>query len=477
MNAAARQRREIGHNVAAIGVSRVTAIALDGLAYVVLARYLGPATYGQYVSIFAFLSLIDLAADMMTLDVTVREIAAQPDRSSTWLSAATVLRMGLALIGILAFSVYASWTGMSRDPGLASTVVVAALLLPVGALRTPLAAFRAHMRMHYELGIVLVTRFVNLVLVFAVASRGGTLAQLFAVTIASRALLAFLGWTAAVRQFGFVPELNAAAIRQLARESLPMGISGVFVAVQLKADILLVGAIVGTEAAGLYSVVAQLPEYLLYVPVIFTTPALPVLSRCIADRGTREFQQLYQAMFDTVMALVIPIAVIGIIVPQQTVTFLFGEAFAPAASVLPLLIMSVVFMWFSHATAIAAVAARLQHHFIWIQAVCVAVFVALDATLIPSWGTTGAAVARLVAAAMAPAFTYALLRRRLGASLSTGMLGRSVVAAIAMAAGVAATAAQPLVLTGAVGFTLYAAGLWMTGCNPFALLVRKEIRT
>src|SRR6188508_56360 len=102
---ASRPRREIGHNVAAIGVSRVAAIALDGLAYVVLARYLGPATYGQYVSIFAFLSLIDLAADMMTLDVTVREIAAQPDRSSTWLSAATVLRMGLALIGILAFSV------------------------------------------------------------------------------------------------------------------------------------------------------------------------------------------------------------------------------------------------------------------------------------------------------------------------------------------------------------------------------------
>jgi len=91
-------------------------------------------------------------------------------------------------------------------------------------------------------------------------------------------------------------------------------------------------------------------------------------------------------------------------------------------------------MSFSHATAIAAVAARLQHHFIWIQAVCVAVFVALNAALIPSWGTTGAAVARLVAAAMAPAFTYALLRRRLGASLSTGMLGRSVMAAVATGA-------------------------------------------
>ena len=464
-------------NVAAIGFSRVAALALDGLAYVVLARYLGPTPYGQYITIFAFLSLIDLAADMMTLDVSVREIAASPERTSTWLTAATVVRMALACVGLAAFGLYAAWTGIARDPATSTAAIVAALLLPVGALRMPLVAFRAHMRMHYELAIIVAVRAINLVLLFAVAVAGAMLWALFAATLASRALLAILAWRIAVREFGFRPVFELEAVRRLIRESLPMGVSGLCVAAQLKGDIMLVGAMIGAHAAGLYGVVAQLPEYLLYVPVIFTTPALPMLSRAIADGGTRDFQRLYQGMFDTVMSIVIPIAVLGIIVPQPLVEWMFGAAYAPAAAVLPLLMLSVVCMWFSHAVAVATVAARLQSHFIWIQAVCVGVFFALNAWLIPIWGVTGAAVARLAAAAIAPALTYALLRYRVGVTLSTRVLRQSAIAAAAMAAGVALMSSQPAVIIGVVGMTVYAAVLWMTGSNPFASLVQEEIPT
>jgi O-antigen/teichoic acid export membrane protein len=469
--------RALAGNVAAIGLSRVAALALDGLAYVVLARYLGPTPYGQYITIFAFLSLIDLAADMMTLDVSVREIAAAPNRTSMWLSAATLVRMGLACVGLMAFGVYAVSTGIAYDPATSTAAAVAALLLPVGALRMPLVAFRAHMRMHYELGIIVTVRAVNLALLFAAAAAGATLWTLFAATVVSRALLAVLAWTIVIRQFGFTPVVDLSAVRRLIKESLPMGVSGVCVAAQLKGDIMLVGAIIGAQAAGLYGVVAQLPEYLLYVPVIFTTPMLPVLSRAVAEGGMREFQRMYQAMFDTVMSIVIPIAVLGIIVPRPLVEWLFGAAYAPAAAVLPLLMLSVVCMWFSHATAIATVAARLQSHFIWIQAVCVAVFFALDAVLIPRWGITGAAVARLVAAAIAPALTYALLRQRVGVTLSMRVLRQSAVAAAAMGVGVAALSSHPPLVIGIAGMTVYAAVLWMTGSNPFASLVHEEIPT
>jgi O-antigen/teichoic acid export membrane protein len=256
-----------------------------------------------------------------------------------------------------------------------------------------------------------------------------------------------------------------------------MGISGLFVAVQLKADILLVAALLGTQAAGLYAAVAQLPEYLLYIPVIFTTPVLPVLSSHAAANGTREFQRLYQATFDTVMALVIPLAVVGVLIPGPSVTWLFGPSYAPAAAVLPILVSSVVFMWFSHATAIATVAARLQHHFIWIQFVCVALFMALNVALIPVWGTTGAASARLAAAALAPALTYAVLRRRTGARLSMRLLARSSMAALAMGATVVILSGQALVIVVALGLTSYVVSLWAVGGNPFASLLQKEIST
>jgi O-antigen/teichoic acid export membrane protein len=459
-----------------MALSRASAIVLDGLTYILLARYLGPLAYGQYISIVAFLALIDLSADMMTLDVTVREISRDPDRGNEWLTAATVLRLALAAVGLAAFAAYVQLGPLRENADLRSVAMLAAAILPIGALRTPLAAFRAHMRIGYELAILVASRFANLALVAWVIYRGGGLAQIVIVILASRALLAVLCWTTMVRTFRFALSFNRAAFLQIARKSLPMGISGVFVAIQLKADIMFLAAIAGAEIAGLYGVVAQLPEYLLYMPVIFTTPMLAVLSRSAAAADADRFQRLYQAMFDTVMAIVIPIAIVSSVAPRETVVWLFGASFAAAGSVLPILMLSVVFMWFSHATAIAAVASGLQDHFIWIQAICVTVYVAAAAALIPLWGMHGAAIARLVGCIIAPLLTYAMLQRRLGVSLSTRTLRRSSAAAVMMAAGVGAASQLPLHVAALVGLTLYVAGLWAVGCNPLALGLEKESR-
>jgi O-antigen/teichoic acid export membrane protein len=467
----------LGRNIMAMGLSRVSVIALDGLTYILLARYLGPLAYGQYISIAAFIALVDVWADMMTLDVTVREMSRDPEHGHQWLTAATLLRLALAVLGLAAFAVYARLGPLRGQPGVSDLLLIAAALLPMGALRMPLAAFRAHMRIRYELAVLAAARSANLVLIAWVLYRGGGLAQLFLAMLASRVLLAILCWTAMVRVFRFVPATSVARLRQITRRSLPMGVSGLFVAIQLKADIMLVAAIAGAETAGLYSAVAQLPEYLLYVPVIFTTPVLPVLSRHAAGRDLASFQRLYQSMFDTVMAIVLPIAVVSSLLPTEVVVWLFGPGFTAAGAVLPTLMMTVVFMWFSHATAIATVAAGLQDHFIWIQAICVTLYVSAIALLIPLWSMHGAATARLMAAIMAPLLTCMILRRRFGVSLSTRTLRPACAAAVVMAVAVVAASRLPLHVAALVGLTMYGAGLWAVGCNPLALAVEKEIRT
>ena len=65
----------IWRNAIAIGIARLGSVILDGLAYIVTARYFGPAAYGNYLSILVFLNLVDVAADMTVMDVTVREMS------------------------------------------------------------------------------------------------------------------------------------------------------------------------------------------------------------------------------------------------------------------------------------------------------------------------------------------------------------------------------------------------------------------
>jgi O-antigen/teichoic acid export membrane protein len=445
-------------NTAAIGCARVGSVVLDGMAYVLTARYFGPAEYGHYLSLLAFLNLVDLAADLTVMDITVREMSREPDRCGIWLTAGTILRMALAGIGVLAFVPYVILANPGGD--LSRIAWTAALILPAGALRMPLALFRARMKMHYESGVVLATRFVNLMLFIALMQSRGSMYQFFLAILASRLLLAALGWGAAFTRFGVRPALPGDRLWRLVRESLPMGLSGSFVAVQLKADILLLARVTGAAAAGLYGAVAQLPEYSLYIPVVLSTPMLPVLSRLFAESARERFQEYYGKMFHSIVVAVIPLTVVALLMPRATVTFLFGASYAEAAGLLPILVLSIVAMWISHATAIAAVAAGLQANFIWIQSICMVTYLLLDWLLIPHWGSTAAALVRLLTTVIAPVLTGWVVQRRTRCILSAGRFRMTALAGGGMALTVFFCANMPVLIAAAMGGIVYGATLW-----------------
>lgn len=445
-------------NTAFIGGARIGSVALDGLTYILTARYLGPVEYGQYLSILAFLNLVDLASDMMVMDITVREISKEPERAEQWLAAGTVLRLGLAMLGVAAFGVYMYFVGRSGD--LLRAAVLASLCLPVGALRTPLALFRARMRMHYELGIVLATRALNLLLFAGLMYFGGRMSQFFLATLVSRAVLALLAWGAAWVVFRVGLGTARGYLHRLIRAAAPMGLSGAFVAIQFKADILMLARLAGPAAAGLYGAVAQLPEYSLYLPVIISTPVLPILSRLFIQSAQPQFQQVYGRMVHSIAVLVIPVAIPAILLPQAVVSLIFGAKYAAVAPVLPLVMLSMVAIWISHATAIAAVAAGLQAHFIWIQSICVAVYLGMDWLLLPRKGAMAAGVVRLITTVIAPILTHLILNKRTGFHFPTRALFRTVLAGAGMGSVMLVLSRFPLLVACAGGCLVYASLLW-----------------
>ncbi len=437
----------------------MSSIVLDGLLYILVARYFGPIEYGYYVSILAFLSLIDLTADMMVLDISVREMAKDGDNLGTWLGASTLLRLGVALAGLVAFAVYV-WLGpIHHNPSVMWAAWCACLILPVGAFRTPLAVFRAQTEMHYELVAVVLARLINLLLYVALMFLHGKLYQFFFVVVISRAVLALVAWTIAISRYHIRPRFRLEALLTLVRECWVMGVSGFLLAAQLKGDILMVAAMVGLDSAGMYAVVAQMPEYLLYVPVIITTPILPLLSRAHAESDHARLQQLSQKTFDVVTAIVAPVVVIGCLRPTDCVVLLFGSQYAAAATTLPVLLLSAAFMWFSHVTAIIAIAARLQRNFLWIQCLCAATYFALNRVVIGRWGVIGACEVRLLAMAMAPVLTYWVLERRAALTLDARILRRTLGAAVAIVATMVAFRSLPLYSAGLCSIAAYGAVL------------------
>jgi O-antigen/teichoic acid export membrane protein len=141
------------------------------------------------------------------------------------------------------------------------------------------------------------------------------------------------------------------------------------------------------------------------------------------------------------------------------VALLFGRQYVAAATTLPVLLLSAAFMWFSHVTAIVAIAARLQENFLWIQGVCAATYFALNRVAIGRWGVMGACEVRLLAMAMAPVLTYWVLERRAALTFDARILRRTLGAAAAMVAAILAFRSLPLYFAGPGAIAVYGAVL------------------
>jgi O-antigen/teichoic acid export membrane protein len=254
-----------------------------------------------------------------------------------------------------------------------------------------------------------------------------------------------------------------------------MAVSGLFVAIQLRGDILMVGRIMDAHAAGIYGIVATLPEYFLLVPVVITTPVLPLLAQLFASTTRDRFRQLYQALVSALTAGIVPLAVIGSVMPEAVVITLFGSDYAEAAALLPWLMASIVCIWISHATAIAAVAIGAQGAFIWIQSICLLAFGGLNLLLIPAWGLVGAATARLAATMIAPALTHLVVKQHTGVGFDGRAFGQVAVSALAM--GLLIVLLEPFgrLVAALGGLVLYLGALWATDFVQHALPNLKEL--
>ena len=422
----------IRRNTFAIAGVRFGSFALDGVAYLITARYLGPATYGTYLSLIAFTALMDVAGDMSLMDITVREMSHEDRPAGRILGAATTLRACFSLFGLSAYIGYVWWSRFTGETLLAAWI--AGLSLAIGAFRMPLALFRARLKMHFELGIVIAARVANLLIVGGLIAAHGRLSGFLGAALASRTLLALLAWTATYTFFKTKVSFVRAECHDLLLKSAPLAFAGVLVAVQLKGDILLVSRQLGAMSAGLYGVIAQIAEYSLYIPVIITTPVLPVLSRAYSRFDLTRFYGFYQKLFETTFAVALPITLVLALRAHQSIALVFGSKYDAAAGLLPLLALAMFAMWISHIVAIAAVASALQTHFIWIQSICAATYLGLDVILIPRTGLSSAVIVRVATCALAAALTYSVVRRYTGARLHVSAVAKPLIAGIVMTA-------------------------------------------
>jgi O-antigen/teichoic acid export membrane protein len=446
-------------NILRLSIGDLAAKICSFLAFVYLARVLGVADYGALEFARAALIYVLLLGDA-GLELWATRQAARGGNLAALAGRLIPLR---ALLGCATFAVLLGLLAVLPTPARVDTLVLifAAALVPQAlSLRW---AFMGTQQMR-QVGLALVLAQSVFLAGALLAVRGP--ADLYAVAVVHLiAELLAAGWL--LRQFAkehgglrfrFTLRGAAAAVRS----ALPLGAAHGLAFMSFNFDSLLLGAMQGPVAVGLYSAAYKPVTVLLAVPVTYFVGLFPVLSRTWAD-GPAAFDAVVRRSLQLAATFAVPVAVGGTFVAAPVLDLLFSARYVAAAPALQILVWSAALVMLRGTFRQGLNAAGCAVADLRCAGLATGLNVLLNLVAIPVWGFMGAAVATLASEVVWLAAATRAFGRRVVVVRLWPVLVRPIGAGGLMALVMGFTPLLPWPARLGLGLAVYAGGLIVLG--------------
>lgn len=392
--------------------SRVATMVVKFFLTVVVARYLGPESFGALSYALALAALFAVLSHMGAGGLVVRELVKAPDDAPRILGAAFILKsVGAALAygALLAYALFVE----GRDSHLFFLVLVAGLGILLGPLRVADFWFESRVKARFitiaSLAGLLLASCVKLALV--VAQRDVlwiAAADVLQAAIAAALLVFFLSRRSGLSLRTLQYRLAPAA--QLFRAGWPVYLGSIFALVYLKIDQVMLRWLADASELGQYAVAANLSEAWYFLPAAIVSSVFPALIR-IKDADPAAYSQRLQQLFDVLFCLALAAATVTTVFALPLVGFLFGEQYAGSASILVIHVWAGLFVFMRSAFSRWILIENVLIFSLVTQGAGAIINVLLNIPLITMWGGTGAATATLVSYAVASFLALAFSAR------------------------------------------------------------------
>lgn len=376
-------------------------------------RVLPVAEYGVLQASLAVAMVAVSVGDSGTSEVATRIVAREPARAADLFANLLVGRLALAL----AFGLIAAAAGAFFYPEFQAFVALMGAMWYALALRFN-EFFRAFFRgagvLHYEAYTLVIEK----VLVVAIAT-----ATLWATRTAWGALVGLaIGMTISALATAYwlhlrlvqldLRRFQLAACVSLFREALPLIATQILSTVMVSAGVLIVGKLLGAEAAGSYGAAARIVEALLLLPALGIVSVWPQLAAFYHRQDFPAFHRLLQRAMLVQGAFGLIIAVVGWRFGPALVALLSGAAeYDDAGRFLQVYVWLFPIMSLTFLTTMALIAADEQHYLLRTLGVATTVYLASTFALVPRFGYEAAAYTLFISYALVVAACVFRLRR------------------------------------------------------------------
>jgi O-antigen/teichoic acid export membrane protein len=420
--------------------------------YVVMARKLGTSDYGAFVFALALTSALLIASGFGTDELVARQVSRVPTSAGFHLANVTALK-ALTAVALLGVSLAVVWVG-----GYPASTRLATLLIGIGAAlevaaKSWHAIFQARERLELVSACLIVQRTVTAAVGIAILLAGGGLIGAACAYLLGSAVglgcaeLALRRFAAARR-----PRPSIAAAWDLLRAGVPIGLAGLLLVIMLRVDVVLLSLLGDNTQVGLYAAGYRLVEGLQFVTWSFGAAMLPWLAR--ARPGPR-LARGYMLGLKLEAGVLLPLGLVLACFAGPIVQFLYGPAFAGAATPLTLLGGTVVLYGLQSFSSTVLIARDSPGAIARAAGVVAIQNVACNLVAIPLAGARGAAAVALSSSLLLAAATVWLSSRRTGGLPLARAFAGPALAGVAL---VVAALALPLPPVPAAALALIAYG-------------------
>lgn len=361
-----------------------------------VARFLGPAQYGQLSYAIAFISIFQAISILGMDSVLVKHVASAQYDPGHVLGTALRLRWFAAALAYIAL-VLTTTIFLDKDPGLRSITLIVGLVMFFQTADVIDLWFQGNSQSKRTVIAKTASYIVTAGAKVALILLGATLTT-FAFAQVLEAILSAFGLYLSYRLFRSSTRWrwNSELAREILSQSLPILVSGLSILVYMRVGIIFLQEIKGSAEVGIYTAGVALSEVWYFIPMTLVTSAAPIIARKKLSNES-EYNSALLNLFTAMWYFSLAVSVVNFAVARPLMQVLYGARYAGSSTVLSIHAFTLVAVGVGVVQSLWIVNEGKTKISVYQAATGALCSILMNLLLVPKFGAAGAAMSTVLA--------------------------------------------------------------------------------
>lgn len=378
-------------NMSWLTISQVIASICAFIWTILLGRYLGVTNFGIYGFATSFSGMLSLTVDLGISTHIVRHIATDYDSAPKYLGNAIPLKNIFAIGTLLLTLILLILMGQDKLTIIVTLLFTIEMIIKsfIGLLNGSFQAFEEgkYQGIGNTLLNVILLIFILIAIFTDLEIYGIAIAYILANLIAL--IYAYYVLTKHITKPKF--ELDIEFCKKITLYSLPFAATSILYTIYYSIDVVMLTNIVGSYATGIYNAAYKLILVLTIFYSTYTAVIFPVMSKLFKNNEEMLIISLEKSL-KYLMFIILPISVATVIYSSDIIQLIYGSNYAPASTVISILIWTVCLLFISGANNSLLNASHKEVTLTRIYGIAAVFNVILNFIMIPHLSYIGAAI-------------------------------------------------------------------------------------